>query len=205
MKITGLTGGIGTGKSTAASYLKRNGFGHIDADEIHRELTAEGSPLLPLLDDVFGPGGDMGTPGRKILNDDGTLDRKALADAVFTDQSKKERLDRIMFAEIINVIERRIKEFSDAGYRAVILDAPLLFESVLDSKCDDIILITADMDTRIKRVCARYGVSPSDVRNRINSQMSDDEKARGADMIIDNSGTETELYSKLDEAVGILR
>lgn len=201
MKIIGLTGGIGTGKSTAADYLKQKGLVHIDADDISRSLTAEGSRLLPVLDRTFGPEAKMGVPGIKVLNADGTLDRKALASVVFSDTSKKDRLNDIMFGEIIRIIDERIETSRNIGASAVLIDAPLLFESGLDSKCDIIILITADLDTRIDRVCARDGVSAQDVMDRIKNQMSDEKKAAGSDMIIDNSGTQQEFILKLEDVI----
>lgn len=198
MKVTGLTGGIGTGKSTAAAYLKKKGFYHIDADEISRNLTAFGSPLLPVLNDIFGSNGCMGKPGHKILKGDGNLDRKALAELVFTDKRKKSHLEDIMHGEIFRIIDEEIKNGISTESAGILLDVPLLFETGLEKKCDHVILIVADEKERIKRVCMRDGITTEDVRNRINSQMSDDEKKRKADIIIDNSGNEEELFSKLD-------
>ena len=198
MKVTGLTGGIGTGKSTAAEYLGKKGFYHIDADDISRGLTALGSPLLPVIDGIFGPKGNMGRPGHKILNCDGSLDRKALAELVFTDGKKKECLEGIMFREIFRIINEEITKGFNTESVGILLDVPLLFETGLDKKCDCVILLVADEDERIKRVCVRDGITAEDVRNRINSQMSDDEKKRKAEIIIDNSGREEELYAKLD-------
>ena len=199
MRIIGLTGGIGTGKSTAAAYLKKRGLKHIDADKISRNLTALGSSLLPVLDGVFGPNGDMGLCGVKIIKKDGALDRKALASVVFSDKKKTARLNELMFTEIINRIEEEITAFDKSKTEAVLIDAPLLFESGLNKRCDIVILMTADMDTRIKRVSCRDHVTADDVRNRINNQMSDKEKAAGSDVIIDNSGSKEELYTKLDD------
>ena len=89
IKVLGLTGGIGTGKSTAAAYLKEIGFAHIDADQISRGLTSDGSPMLEILNSVFGPDGEMGIPGKHILDENRSLDRKALASIVFVDEKKK--------------------------------------------------------------------------------------------------------------------
>ena len=98
MKVIGLTGGIGTGKSTAAKYLVDKGFAHIDADKIGAEITADGSPVLKTLDEVFGPEGEMGVPGTAILDENGNLNRKALASVVFTDSKKTDKLNSIMFS-----------------------------------------------------------------------------------------------------------
>ncbi|MDO4546117.1 MAG: dephospho-CoA kinase [Bacillota bacterium] len=228
MKIIGLTGGIGTGKSTAAAYLKSKGFAHIDADEISRGLTADGSPMLRRLERVFGPAGEMGEPGTEILLPDGRLDRKALASLVFSDEKKRKKLDEMMFGEIIREIDRQIeayqqmdkaeKESACAEQKdceqpkaaaapaqpfhecfGILLDAPLLFEGNLDQKCDLVILLTASEQIRIDRVCQRDGVTAREVRNRINSQMSDEDKKKRADIIIDNSGSQKQLYERLDQ------
>lgn len=199
MKIIGLTGGIGSGKSTAAAHLKNKGLKHIDADEIARGLTADGSPLLPVLDRTFGPEGELGISSKRILDDDGRLDRKALASVVFTDESRRKRLDSIMFGEVISRIVSELDLFREEGADAVLIDAPLLFESGLDRLCDVVVLITADMETRIRRVCLRDAVTEQEVMDRINSQMSDDEKASLSDVIVDNSGTQEQLYAGLDD------
>ena len=201
MNTIGLTGGIGTGKSTASKYLITKGFAHIDADAIGRELTMDGSPMLDVLNSVFGPNGEMGT-GEEILDENGSLKRAVMASIVFSDQDKIERLNDIMFKAIIAIIKERItniKQSSSANTAAILIDAPLLFEAGLDEVCDYTILITANLDTRIDRVCARDQVAREDVEARIRRQMSDDEKARLADYIVDNSGTHEELYAQLDK------
>lgn len=199
MKIIGLTGGIGSGKSTAADHLKNKGIKHIDADEIARGLTADGSPLLAILDRTFGPKGEFGISGKRILDDDGRLDRKSLASVVFTDESRRKRLDAIMFGKIITRVVSELDSFREQRTDTVLIDAPLLFESGLDRLCDVVVLITADMETRIRRVCLRDGVTAQEVRNRINSQMSDEEKIPLSDVIVDNSGTQEQLYAGLDD------
>lgn len=207
IRVVGLTGGIGTGKSTAAAYLKQKGLVHIDADEIGRNITADGSPMLPVLDGIFGPDGAYGDVSVKILRPDGSLDRQALASLVFTDKRRKARLDEVMFKAIIAEIDRQIEEIKNgeglgagnAGEIAgILLDAPLLFEAGLESRCDIVLLLVADEAVRIKRVCLRDGATEEEVRNRINSQMSDDEKRKRSDVIVDNSGTREELEKELE-------
>ncbi|MGN0703797.1 MAG: dephospho-CoA kinase [Lentihominibacter sp.] len=202
VKIIGLTGGIGTGKSTAAEYLRGKGMAHVDADEISRSLTADGSPMLKVLDDTFGPEAAMGKHGVDILKSDGSLDRKALASLVFTDPQRKRKLDELMFGAIISEIDRSIDELqSRGGVPAILLDAPLLFEGGLESRCDVVVLLVADMDIRIARVCARDGAAPEEVGDRIRNQMSDEEKIARADIIIDNSGTQEMLFEKIENCM----
>lgn len=198
VRVVGLTGGIGTGKSTAAEYLKKKGFAHIDADQIGRDITADGSPMLPVLDSIFGPAGEYGVEGFDIMREDGSLDRKALASIVFTDMNKKLKLDEVMFKVIIAETKRLAEVYSQDEPVGILIDAPLLFEAGLDKECDLVLLIVADMDVRIHRVCARDGATPQEVRNRINSQMSDEEKIQRSHVIIDNSGSLEELEIQLE-------
>lgn len=201
MKVLGITGGIGSGKSTAADYLVSLGFACIDADQIGRDLTADGKPVLSVLRDEFGGVSyDENAPGNGLV-----LDRKALASIVFTDPEKRRRFDSIIHAEIISEIDRLIAEYrSDYGLRGVLLDAPLMFEAGIDNRCDAVILVTADTDIRIARVVERDGTTEEDVKNRIASQMSDEEKKKLADFVVDNSGTQTQLYAQLDGIINIL-
>lgn len=191
MKIIGLTGGIGTGKSTASGYLKERGFAVIDADQIARQIVEPGQPLLKELRRLFGTG---------ILKEDGSLDRKGLAAIVFQNKEKRKVLDEVMHSRIIDIIDARIAFYqSKDEYRGIILDAPLLFETGLEKKCDQVLLITADLDLRIARVCARDGMTPEEVSARIKNQMSDQEKKAKADWIVDNSSTKEDLMEKLDK------
>lgn len=199
VRVVGLTGGIGTGKSTAAEYLKKKGFAHIDADQIGRDITADGSPMLPVLDGIFGPTGEYGVEGFDILREDGSLDRKALASIVFTDMNKKLKLDEVMFKAIIAETKRLVEVNSQDDPVGILIDAPLLFEAGLDKECDLVLLIVADMDVRIHRVCARDGATEQEVRNRINSQMSDEEKISRSHVVVDNSGSLEELEKQLEE------
>ena len=110
MLIIVLTGGIGTGKSTAARYFIEKGFAHIDADPIAHEITAEGMPMVDTLNEYFGPDGPYGKPGFEILQAPGVLDRKAVANIVFNDEDILEKFNEIMHTAIIEEIERRIDE-----------------------------------------------------------------------------------------------
>lgn len=198
VQVVGLTGGIGTGKSTAAEFLKSKGFAHIDADQIGRDITVDGSPMLPVLDEIFGPDGPYGKKDVPILTETGSLDRKALASIVFTDMEKKLKLDEVMFKAIIAEVDRQIDLLAANRPTGILIDAPLLFEAGLDDRCDMVMLIVADMDVRIHRVCARDGATEEEVLNRINSQMSDEQRKALSHVIIDNSGTKEEMEKQLE-------
>ena len=199
MIVIGITGGIGTGKTTASDYLEEQGFAVIDADQIGRELTADGQPILAEIRDRFGCVTDGGAEGNGLV-----LDRKAMADLVFNNKEIKEEYDQLIHAEIIEQIDRDIEELSKTDAKGILLDAPLLFEANINDRCDVVILITADMDERIGRVSLRDDADEEDIQDRINSQFSDDEKARSSDFIVDNSGEPEDMYRQLDDIVDYL-
>ena len=199
MIVIGITGGIGTGKTTASDYLEEQGFAVIDADQIGRELTADGQPILTEIRDRFGCVTDGGTEGNGLI-----LDRKAMADLVFNNKEIKEEYDQLIHAEIIEQIDRDIEELSKTDAIGILLDAPLLFEANNNDRCDVVILITADMDERIGRVSLRDDADEEDIQDRINNQFSDDEKARSSDFIVDNSGEPEDMFRQLDDIVDYL-
>ncbi len=200
VKVLGLTGGIGTGKSTAAEFFRNNNFAHIDADQISRNLTADGSSILPVLDELFGPNGEFGDGRTEILDENGNLIRKAMAAVVFSEKKRRQRLNELMFEEIIGETDRLIEMYkSQPGEEiaGILIDAPLLFEAGLDDRCDKTLLLTADIDVRLKRVCLRDNATEEEVMSRIRNQLSDDEKIKLADAVIDNSDGIDELFAKL--------
>ena len=193
--IIGLTGGVGAGKTTVSSYLLRKGYPVIDADKTAKEIVASGSHTLYELADVF---------GKAILNEDGSLNRRRLADMAFSDIALKERMDKIMHGEIFLRMEKRIDEIMETGYTGIIfLDVPLLLENgdALLKKPDEIWVIDADEETRIERVTKRDGISRQDVLKIINNQMSSEKKRAKAHVIIENSGSEEELYQQIDKLI----
>ena len=199
MMVIGITGGIGAGKSTAVNYLISKGFASIDADQIGRDLTAEGQPLLEKIGEQFGCVRHDGQTGNGLV-----LDRRAMADLVFGDSDVKEAYDELVHGEIIAVIDERIAELRKTGTRGILLDAPLLFEANINDRCDVVILVTADMDKRIDRVSARDDADEEDIRDRISSQMSDDKKAEFSDFVVDNSGEPEDMFLQLDDIIDYL-
>ena len=193
MIVIGITGGIGSGKSTASEYLISEGFACIDADQIGRDLTADGQPLLETIGEMFGCVSGSGSVGNGLV-----LDRKAMAEQVFGDSSVRERYNRLIHGEIIARIDERISELRQTDVRGILLDAPLLFEAGINDRCDAVILVTADLDKRIERVCLRDGSDEEKIRGRISSQMSDEEKAKRSDFVVDNSGEPENMYRQLD-------
>ncbi len=198
--VLGLTGGIGTGKSTAAGYLASRGLIHIDADAISRKLTekvpGEDNPVLEEIERAF-EGADSEDSG--VLREDGSLDRKKMAELVFADPDQKKMLEDILFRQIIGEIRRRI-DAAGAG-DLILLDVPLLFESGLDCLCRKVIVLTAEEAVRVQRVMERDGCSEEDVLARIRNQMPEEEKCARADFVVDNSGSREELAARLDQVL----
>jgi dephospho-CoA kinase len=192
MRIVGLTGGIGSGKSTVTDYLISKGFYVLDADKIAREIVLPGSDMLIELSSVF---------GKEILQEDGSLDRKKLGKIVFSDAGKKETLDRLMHTRILELIHERILRLREEQEHAkvVFIDAPLLFETGLSKSTDEIWVIDADDETRICRIMARDGLQREEILKRIESQMTREEKNSRADVILDNTGEPEALYRQIDE------
>lgn len=197
MKIIGLTGGIGTGKSTVSDYLRKNGCMIIDADEISRKMTAKGAPALAVIKKTFGD---------RYVSADGELDRKALGDLVFGDSEKLGILQSIITEKVIDETKCRLKTLSDTKYDGIIvLDAPLLYECNMDDIADENWLVKSDNEVRIERVAARDNLTRDQIMARIDNQMSQREKEKRSDFIIDNSGTLDELYEQIDSLLERIR
>ncbi len=200
MTIIGLSGGSGSGKTTAAAVMASLGAAVIDTDRVYRDLCVPGSPCLSELAGVF---------GKEILLPDGALDRKKLGALVFSDAAARLRLNAITHAYIAEKTKRLIKEYDASGMEAVVIDAPLLFESGFDAFCDITVGVTAPLDVRMARIIARDGLTAEEAEKRIASQLSDEELSRRCDFIIENRGTNEELVRAVESfymnAVGGIR
>lgn len=195
MKIIGLTGGIGSGKSTISDYLTARGFHVLDADKIAREIVMPGSETLIELASVFGEG---------ILLPDGSLNRKKLGAIIFSDSEKKKLLDGIMHTRILEIIHQKVVEFREAMHKIIFIDAALLFETGLDKLVSEIWVVDVDQEIRIKRIGDRDGLSREDILMRIANQMDQEQKNNRADEILDNSGSKEALYQQIDTLINRL-
>ena len=176
MKI-GLTGGIGSGKSTVAAAFAGCGALLFDADAVSRELTAAGGLAMPQIEDAFG--GD-------VILADGSLDRAAMRARVFQDPALRKRLEAILHPLIA---ERRAAVLRGAGERPVVLDVPLLTESgAWRSRVDRIVVVDCLEGTQMARVVARSGLTPDDVRRIMDSQATREQRRAVADAVIYNEG-----------------
>ena len=173
--IIGLTGGIGTGKSEAAKFLASLGAVHLDADAISHELTEPGGEALEPIRAEFGEG---------VFREDGTLDRRALANITFSDPARKRALEAILHPRIQRDIMRGIDRAAEEGAKVVILDVPLLFETGMDALCDETWVLSADPETQVARVMMRDHINREQVEARIQSQMPVEEKKKLATQVI---------------------
>ncbi len=183
--VVGLTGQTGAGKSTVSEVFAKNGYAVINADHISRIVVEKGTDCLKELVDFF---------GLPILNPDGTLNRKALAAIVFTDKAKLEMLNSIIYPYITTEILSRIKQYSDKGNNLILLDAPTLFESHSDDFCEIIISVTANPETRKKRIMERDGITAEQAQNRMNSQLDTEYFIKHSDYIIENNDSFDVVY-----------
>ena len=190
MIIIGLTGGIGTGKSTVSNYLKEHNCLILDADAISRQMTEKGQPALIDIAKAFG----------EDLLVDGVLDRQALGNIVFNDKEKLDILQSIITNKVVENINTRIEELKAERYNGiVVIDAPLLFECGMEGIADENWLVSASLDVRLQRVSQRDGLSEEQILSRINNQMPQEEKEKLSQVILDNSGTLEDLYKQINE------
>ncbi len=187
MKVVGLCGGSGSGKGTVAKILSEIGFRHIDTDAVYRTLTSYCSVCVRELMEAFG----------KDIFKDGRLDRQLLFKIVFgEDQSgeKRRTLNNITHRHIRERTEALIEKYRAEGASAVLVDAPLLFESEFDKLCSSVICVVAEEKIRINRIMARDGIDFNKALLRIRTQLPDDYLITRSDYSIENNGTEKELY-----------
>ena len=184
MKIIGLTGGIGTGKSTVSAYLAQKGCKIIDADLISHQMTEAGSPCLAEIKAAF---------GEDVFLRDGNLDRKKVGRLVFADATKKKTLEQIITRRVIEKTLRILQDCRAQQEDLVVLDAPLLFECGMQRYTDETWLVVCRTETRL-----RDGLAEEDIQKRIANQMSTEQKEKLADYIIDNSRDLAWLYAQID-------
>lgn len=184
--IVGLTGGIGAGKSTAASIFASLGAVVIDADEIARDVLAPGRPALDLVAKRFG----------EELIVDGVLNRESLAKIVFSDDQARADLEAITHPLIRQRFEELVAQQKPDA--VVIHDVPLLFERQLQSAYDLVITVEAPLEVRKERLEAR-GVSPEQIAQRMAAQATDDQRRSGSDIVISNAGDEAALRREIEQ------
>ncbi|MBC6763448.1 MULTISPECIES: dephospho-CoA kinase [unclassified Corynebacterium] len=186
MLKVGLTGGMGSGKSTVARRFAELGAVIIDADQIARDVVEPGEPALAELAEAFGEG---------ILFDDGSLNRGELAKRAFVSAEKTELLNSITHPRI----EQRTEEqFNAAGDAIIVFDSPLLIEMGQSEAQDLVVVVHTPVEVRLDRLVESRGVDREDAKQRIAKQISDDKRLQFADVVLENSGTEEDLVRQVD-------
>ncbi len=189
MKIIGVTGGIGSGKSVVSRIMKDLGAVLIDADSIARAVTMRGGKALEELTDYF---------GRGILDGNGDLNRKALADVVFKDPVKRHALESITHKHIVSRILDSVENIRNSGKSdIVVIDAPIPVKHGFMDIADEVWVVAAEKETRIKRSMERSGYTYEEALDRINSQMKDEEYLQAADEVLGNDGSIEELEKSI--------
>lgn len=192
MKIIGLTGGIGSGKTSVADLLRSHGLPVIDADQLARDVVEPGQPALAELADAFGD---------DILAADGTLNRGELAARAFASEEATARLNAITHPRIMALRDELIDDARDDGEPAVIYDMPLLVEKGQHEDMDLVVVVHVDVEKRIERLVNGRGLDEADVRRRIAAQATDEERLAVADVVIDNNGLREKLEPQVQALV----
>jgi dephospho-CoA kinase len=195
MRVFGLTGNIGSGKSTVAAMLRDTGIPILDADRISREVTAPRGRAYDAVVQAF---------GRGILRDDGSIDRKRLAEIVFSDPGSRERLESITHPAILEAMKEAIAGIEREGHRAAVVEATLIHESGRKGLFEAVISVTCDRETAISRLAARDGMSRRQAEERLRAQMDATRKAGASEYVIDNTGDLEETRRQVVALAGVL-
>jgi dephospho-CoA kinase len=185
--LVGLTGGIGSGKSTVARMLSQRGAEILDADSFARAAIEPGTPAFDRVVDRF---------GLSILAADGSIDRRRLAAVVFEDERSLRELEAIVHPEVRRMIGEAVADRAGTGAVVVIVN-PLLIEMGTHRECDVVVVVSADPQTRVLRSVAA-GMEERDVRARMAAQLPEQEKAALADVVVENDGTVEDLEREVD-------
>lgn len=190
--ILGVTGGIASGKSTVVALLADLGAQVVSADQLSRDLVEPGQPALAALVRRF---------GETILNPDGTLDRKGLGSLVFADSEARRDLEAILHPAIAELSQQRLQQAVDqvGADGLVVYEAPLLYEAGAEDRVDRVLTVTVAEEVQLQRLMARDQCDAVAAQQRIDAQMPQEEKARRADYILDNSADLATLKTKVHQ------
>jgi dephospho-CoA kinase len=179
MRVIGLTGGIGSGKSTVSAMFRALGAEVIDADQVARQVVEPGTPAVEEISRRF--------PG--VVDAQGRLDRAALASRIFADASERNALEAIVHPRIQEEVRRQVAQLEAAGVPVVLYDAALLIENGLQRNLEGVVLVWAPEDVQRQRLAARDGLSPAEVEARVRAQMPLAAKRAHATWEVDNGGS----------------
>ena len=197
MTVIGLTGGIASGKSTLSSYARERGAYVIDADLLGHRAYEPGTPCFEAVVSEF---------GQDIVAEDGSIDRKLLGAKVFAEGSSLKRLTDIVWPAIKEMAWLEIEDVKRRDqHRIIVLEAAVLLEAGWQDFVDEVWVAVVDAETAITRTMKRDGVDRAAVQSRIDAQISNEERIAVADVVFDNSGTETDLMAELERTFNDLK
>lgn len=187
--VVGLTGGIGSGKSTVARMLAARGATVIDTDAIAREVVEPGQPAYAAVVDRFGP---------SVVGTNGRLDRAALADVAFADPQARADLNAIVHPAVAGVVREGVAAARAAGAQMVVLEVPLLVEAGWDDMVGSVVVVDCPEDVAVRRLVEQRGMSEADVRRRMAAQVPRATRLAKADIVLDNSGSLDDLTRQVE-------
>ena len=196
MKVIGLTGGIGSGKSTVSRLLAELGAVVLDADKVGHEAYQPGTETWKALVAAFGEG---------IVAPDGTINRKKLGEIVFGDPEELARLNRIVHPRMFDMMKVRIEQHRQQGAQVVVLEAAILLEAGWTPLVDEVWVTVASEPVVVRRVTERTGLPAEQIRARIRSQLANDERTKQAKVVISNDGNLEELLARVRELWQVLQ
>ena len=190
MRIIGVTGPSGSGKSMLSKYLEKNGFAVIDADELYHSMLIPPSPCLDAIKETF---------GGEVIAPDGSLNRAALSAIVFNSPEKLKLLNNTVLSLVLENVRLLISQFEAQGKDTVIVDAPTLIESGFNLECHTVISVIAPTEARILRICQRDGITKEKATERVRAQKDDGFYISHSDEVIYNSSTAKEFTHRIQE------
>ncbi|MBR6880495.1 MAG: dephospho-CoA kinase [Clostridiales bacterium] len=191
MFILGITGSIGSGKSTVSALLREKGLKVLDADEISREVTAPGGLAIDAIKEMF---------GSRAISADGGMNRRYVSSLVFGDNRKLDELSALIHRYVFEYMDEETAKEVQKKTKCLVLDVPIPVRKGFVDRCDQIWTVVCDEGIRLKRLVDR-GMTKEDAQRRIAVQMTDDEYAALADHVIDNSGDIEDLKEKVEELI----
>ena len=191
IRVFGLTGGIGSGKSAVGACFVKRGIPIIDADQLAREVAFPGTEGFTEIVVAFGP---------EVLMADGTLDRGAIGKRVFANPADLQTLNRITHPRINQKMVERAEHFSSLCYELACYEAALIIENRAADLLRPLVVVVAPMDARIARIVARDNATQEDAQRRIAAQIDDEERRKHADIVVENDGTLADLENRASEA-----
>lgn len=191
MKIIGVTGSSGSGKSTVTQILEKElKAKNINADKIVKEMQTQGSRYFEKIVELF---------GKEIIQENGSLNRRKLAEIIFKDKAQKEKLDKLTYTYVVEEIKKQVNNIKE-DY--VIIDAPLLIESKLNEICDVVIAVISNKEKQVQRICNRDKIEKNEAKLRIEAQKDNEFYKKNADYVVENNGGNyNELMGRIRELV----